>query len=92
MYSRFVTAEPLRLHAFYLTIIIITVMSGNKPSFFNGGTSEIDELHKFLCATYRVLLDGRIRLQGFMGERLVDGTSLSLSDVANDMSKAFLGT
>ena len=66
-------------------------ISGNKPSFFNGGTGENEELHKFLCASYRVLLDGRIRLTRIYGENLVDGTSLSLSDVANDMSKAFLG-
>ena len=66
-------------------------VSGNKPSFINSGENENDELHKFLCATYRVLLDGRIRLTRIYGERLFDGTSLSLSDVANDMSRAFLG-
>jgi hypothetical protein len=65
-------------------------VSGNKPSFLSGGTNENDELHKFLCATYRVFLDGRIRLTRIYGERLFEGTILSLSDVADDMSMAFL--
>jgi len=66
-------------------------IDNNKPSFFNNGQAENEELHRFLCSTYRALFAGKIGRTRNYAERLFDGTDLSLSDTANRMSKLFLG-
>ncbi|MEI6776559.1 MAG: DUF262 domain-containing protein [Chloroflexales bacterium] len=61
-----------------------------KPSFLNGGSAENPELHKFLVANYRVLLDGRIGRTRTYTERLLAGNIQSLEIAAEQMSNQFL--
>lgn len=61
------------------------------PSFLQGGANQNPELHEFLRAIYRVLIDGRIGRTGGYVRRALDGQYSVLSDIANAMSLEFLG-
>jgi len=61
-----------------------------KPSFLAGGSNENHELHKFLVANYRVLLDGRIGRTRVYTERLLAGNVQSIETAAEQMSIQFI--
>lgn len=63
-----------------------------KPSFLHGGIDENIELHKFLIANYRVVLDGRISRTRHYTERVLSGAITSLEVVAQQMSQQFVRT
>lgn len=63
----------------------------NLPSFVTGGSSENAQLHKFLCATYRAVLAGKINRTTDIPDRLLTGIQASLDDAANEISRRFTG-
>jgi hypothetical protein len=66
--------------------------SKTKPPFFVGGTSVDSDLHAYLLACYRLLLDGTIGRTSENLQHLVNGTSsLTLPQLADAISLAFLG-
>lgn len=65
--------------------------TGIMPSFISGGSSEDDELHAFLRATYRVLFDGRIGRTRSFAENLIRIKTPDLIAAANAISQSFLG-
>lgn len=67
--------------------------SNQRPSFFSGGTNEDSDLHSFLIASYRLLLDGSIGRTGDYLERIIDGRlPITLQQLADTMSIDFLRT
>ena len=62
------------------------------PSFFTGGSLENGELHAFLLACYRLILNGSIgRITPYL-DRIVDGSSLlTLDELADQISADFIG-
>lgn len=65
-------------------------LTGVKPAFFTGQTNDDAELHQFLCANYRVLIDGQIGRTRSFAEQLFDGRINTLTDAANKMSQDFV--
>lgn len=72
----------------------VDLLHGRKvnPAFFLGGTSEDADLHTFLIACYRLLLDGSIGRTSLELEQIVDGSlTINLSDLADRLSTKFVG-
>lgn len=66
------------------------IKTRRRPSFLTNGNQENAELHEFLLATYRVLLDGRIARTRAFAEKCIAGNVESLATVAQEMSLQFL--
>ena len=60
------------------------------PSFLQRGVAEDAELHHFLLACYRVLLDGRVGRTGQYAPLCINGTFNSLADLGEQISSDFL--
>jgi hypothetical protein len=66
--------------------------SKTKPPFFSGAPAADAELHAYLIACYRLLIDGSIGRTGDSLGRLIDGsTVVSLSALADTLSVNFVG-
>lgn len=66
------------------------VKAGQSPDFLTGGSSDDANLHMFLLACYRALLDGKIgRTRDFAANCLRD-QYVTLADVANEISTQVL--
>jgi hypothetical protein len=61
------------------------LVTGNLPSFLNGGINEDVELHAYLRANYRALFAGCIGRTRIFSERLLR-EQISLHDIANEIS------
>lgn len=77
------------LIAYYYRLYLDT---GNLPSFVSGGHSEDLELHKYLVATLRILLEGQIGRSRPYSEKLMKGDYKELAKAAEDLSFAYAST
>jgi hypothetical protein len=67
------------------------VSTGNQPSFFTGNTLEDNELHQFLIATYRLLLDGSVGRTTQYLEGIINNPVSPISALANQLSANIIG-
>jgi len=66
--------------------------SKKKPSFFTSGTTNDEELHKFLVTCYRLLLDGTIgRTTDYLINILQGNHTFTMGDICDRISTNFIG-